>query len=284
MSSKCFALAFSSGDQSSAYQAGVIQGFAQTMAASDMAYTAVSGVSGGAVNSVLMANYEVGQESTAADRMVQFWSDSATTDLYKDWVGGIANGLLFKGGLWNDAPTLDFLKSELSDVAAVHRWIDIGLTDVLQGKYSDFTESQLTGDELYNVLYAEFAQAGFFPPVEYEGTSWFDGSTIWDLDVFSVVNKCQETHADADIVVDVVLTSEKTLPVVDASEYKSLQMLWRYLKVARYYSSMDGLLRAQFAYPNITFRHIVAPTGDLPSSIYPLVSTKYLFHPYYSLF
>jgi len=33
---------------------------------------------------------------------------------------------------------------------------------------------------------------------------------------------------------------------------------------------MDGLLRAQFAYPDVEFRHIIAPSSDLPSSIYPL--------------
>ena len=160
----------------------------------------------------------------------------------------------------------------MADITETQRWIDVGLTDVLKGKYTDFTETQLTGDEFFNVLYAQFAQAGFFPPVEFDNTDWFDGSTIWDLDIFSVVNKCQETHADEDIVVDVVLTSEKTLSTVDASEYKSLQMLWRYLAVSRYYSNMDGLLRAQFAYPNVTFRNVVAPSADLPSSIYPLVS------------
>ena len=47
-------------------------------------------------------------------------------------------------------------------------------------------------------------------------------------------------------------------------------MLWRYLEVSRYYSNMDGLLRAQFAYPAITFRHTVAPSADMPSSFYPL--------------
>jgi hypothetical protein len=59
----------------------------------------------------------------------------------------------------------------------------------------------------------------------------------------------------------VILTSEKTLKVVDASSYKSIQMLWRYLEVSRFYSNMDGLLRAQFAYPNITFRNVVAPSA-----------------------
>ena len=132
-------------------------------------------------------------------------------------------------------------------------------------------------DSLYNVMYAQFAQAGVFPPVEFNNTDYFDGSTIWDLDIFSVVNQCQaQGFADSDIVVDVLLTSEKTLKKVDASDYKSIQMLWRYLEVSRYYSNMDGLLRAQFAYPNVTFRNVVAPSAEMPSSFYPLVSALLL--------
>jgi len=75
---------------------------------------------------------------------------------------------------------------------------------------------------------------------------------------------------DANIVVDVIMTSEKTLKTVDASGYHSIQMLWRYLEVSRYYSNMDGLLRAQFAYPNVNFRNVVAPSAEMPSSWYPL--------------
>ena len=106
------------------------------------------------------------------------------------------------------------------------------------------------------------------------GSAWFDGSVIWDLDIFSAVNECLKTHGQEDIVVDVLLTSEKSLKKVDASEYNSIHMLWRYLKVARYYSNMDGLLRAQFAYPNVNFRHIISPSGDLPNALYPLVSIE----------
>lgn len=67
---------------------------------------------------------------------------------------------------------------------------------------------------------------------------------IWDLDIFSAVNKCLETHSDSDVVVDVVMTSRKTLKTVDASNFNALQMLFRYLEVARYYGVMDSLLRA----------------------------------------
>ena len=72
-------------------------------------------------------------------------------------------------------------------------------------------------------MYAQFASAGVFPPVEYNNTDYFDGSTIWDLDIFSVVNKCQDLgYDDANIVVDVIMTSEKTLETVDASSYHSI--------------------------------------------------------------
>lgn len=106
---KCFALALSSGDQNSIYQAGVLSGFATNMAADSLGYQAISGVGGGAVNTAILANYPVGQESAAADRMKTFWDNSANTKLYKDWLGGLAEGLLVKGGLWNDAAVLPFL-------------------------------------------------------------------------------------------------------------------------------------------------------------------------------
>jgi predicted acylesterase/phospholipase RssA len=187
---KCYALALSSGDQNSMYQAGVLKGFAATMEAGTMSYQAVSGVAGGAVNTAILANYPAGEEEAAADRMKTFWDNSANTKLYKDWLGGLAEGLLLKGGLWNDAGVLDFLKTEMADITVSNRWIDVGLTDVLKGTYEDYSSAALTGDDLYNVMYAQFATAGVFPPVEFNNTDYFDGSTIWDLDIFSVVNQC----------------------------------------------------------------------------------------------
>ena len=84
---------------------------------------------------------------------------------------------------------------------------------------------------------------------------------IWDLDIFSAVNKCLETHSASDVVVDVLLTHNKSLRHVDASGFNSIQMLIRYLEVSHYYGVMDGLLRAQFAYPDVTFRHIISPSS-----------------------
>ena len=118
------------------YQAGVLQALADST--DEVGYQAISGVAGGAVNSAILANYPVGQEGDAAARMKTFWENSANAELYKNWLGGLAEGLLVKGGLWNDKGVLTFLKTEMADITASNRWIDVGLTDVLKGTYVDF--------------------------------------------------------------------------------------------------------------------------------------------------
>ena len=61
---KCRVLALSSGDESAAYQAGVLKGLTTSTHASpsEFAYDSVSGISGGALNAVILANYPKGSE------------------------------------------------------------------------------------------------------------------------------------------------------------------------------------------------------------------------------
>ena len=66
------------------------------------------------------------------------------------------------------------------------------------------------------------------------------------------------------------MTSERSLKKVDVSQYNSLELLLRFLRIEAYYGSMDGLLRAQYAYPNVHFRHVIAPSSSLDDSFYPL--------------
>merc|ERR1712224_361845 len=76
-------------------------------------------------------------------------------------------------------------------------------------------------------------------------------------------------YTNEQITVDVVMTSSANLKNVSAADYKSIQMLFRYLDISSYYNSMDGFLRAQFAYPGIDWRYVISPTESIPSSIYP---------------
>lgn len=272
---KCLALAFSSGDESAAYQAGVLQGITQSskLTPSDWAYDTVSGIQGGALNAVLMAGFPKGQEKAAAAKMQQFWVDATNNKLYKNWLGGIAQGLLFEAGLYNSAPMQDFLKKEFTQTT-VSRGLNLGITDIKDGSYKAFSEQNiLQGSNLVDALYASMSFAGFFPPANVLGSSYFDGSAVWDVDIFSAINRCvAQGFAHQDIVVDVILTSAANLKEVDAKDYTSINMLFRYLEISSFYNSMDGLLRAKFAYDGVNFRYVIAPSGAVPSSLYPLVS------------
>ena len=58
---KCYVLALSSGDENAAYQAGALKGIASSKFTPDeFAYDTVSGISGGALNAVILANYSKG--------------------------------------------------------------------------------------------------------------------------------------------------------------------------------------------------------------------------------
>lgn len=120
-------------------------------------------------------------------------------------------------------------------------------------------------------MYASMSIAGFLPPADILGSAYFDGSAVWDIDLFAAINKCADLgFKSEDIIVDAIMTSSANLKDVQAQDYKSIGMLFRYLEIASYYNSMDGLLRAKFAYPNVTFRYVISPSASIPSSLYPL--------------
>lgn len=214
---KCRALAFSSGDEDAAYQAGVMKGISTSanLTDQDRSYDSVTGVAGGAINAVLLSEFEKGQESAAASRMEQFWVDASHNKLYKNWLGGIAQGLIFEGGLYNSAPLLSFFKKEFGS-STMKRDLSVGIVDVKTGSYKDFSDKNITqGDNLVDALYASMSFAGFFPPAEVLGSSYFDGSAIWDVDIFTAINKCiDKGYDEKDIIVDVILTSAANLKPV----------------------------------------------------------------------
>jgi len=82
-------------------------------------YQAVSGVAGGAISAGILGSYAQGQESAAADRMIKYWTDASNTPQYKDWIGGLTQGLLLKGGLYNNKPLNTFIDTELADIGAM---------------------------------------------------------------------------------------------------------------------------------------------------------------------
>merc|ERR1711935_1001231 len=75
----------------------------------EVAYDAISGISGGAVNAAILASYAKGDEKAAGARMEKFWKDASHAWLYRSWIGGITRGLFFEGGLYYDKGLDNFI-------------------------------------------------------------------------------------------------------------------------------------------------------------------------------
>lgn len=48
--------------------------------------------------------------------MMSFWQNTASNKLYKDWLGGIIQGLTVEPGLYNNKMLGEFLQTELADI------------------------------------------------------------------------------------------------------------------------------------------------------------------------
>lgn len=271
---KCYALALSSGQENAAYQAGVMKGLLSKVPIEQMKYQAVTGIAGGAVNAAILGQHKPGEESSAAEAMQKFWRDAASTKLYQNWWGGVVAGLFTAGGIYDNTPLISFLKTQFLNDNQFYRDSSVGIVDVLEGSFGTFNSKDMSDtSQLLDVLYASFSFPGFFPPAEVFDSKYFDGSAVYDIDIFTAINKCLDKgYSEDNIVVDVVFTSSANLKEVDAKDYRSIGMLFRYLEISSFYSSMDGLLRAKFSYPKVNFRYAISPSKTLPSSYYPLVS------------
>lgn len=86
---------------------------------------------------------------------------------------------------------------------------------------------------------------GYFPPADVLDSLWFDGSAVYEIDIISAINRCLDKgFAASDVVVDAIITSQAHMSAVDATNYTSIPMLFRYLEISHYYKAMDGILRA----------------------------------------
>jgi predicted acylesterase/phospholipase RssA len=110
---KCYGLAFGSGDQSASYEVGVLDSLLKKMPSDQTQYNYVTGVSGGAVNALLLASQGLGAERTAVNNMRKFWIDAGNTTLYSEWLIGEWAALLYAKGIWNSDPLKAFIQSEL---------------------------------------------------------------------------------------------------------------------------------------------------------------------------
>jgi len=108
---KCKALAMSGGGSRGAFEAGALWGIHFTdKDKTAMEYDVVTGVSAGSVNGGLVGIYAIGNETGMVTYLSDAWANLTTDTVYREWDGGIINGLFKQSGVFNDTYLLNYLE------------------------------------------------------------------------------------------------------------------------------------------------------------------------------
>jgi len=271
---QCLGLVLQGGVDKGAYQAGALQGLLSALKPEDIQYDVVSGISVGAVNAAWISQFPKGQEAAMTSQLVDLWLNLKTSDVYKQWPGGIIQGLLFEPSIYNTDPGQKFLKKHLTQKA--QRFISLGATNVDNASYKVFNNyhTELEADQLVDAVMASYALPGFFPYKVVDNVAYIDGGAVMSADVAAVVSKCREVVGgkinDANIHIDVILLTGTRYQPKDSTKFNGIQMLLRTIELMSYHSAISGLVQAQDSYPHVDFRYIIQPEKKLPSSILPI--------------
>lgn len=112
-------------------------------------------------------------------------------------------------------------------------------------------------------------------PIDFKDALWFSGSTIYEIDINSIINSCEDLGYDEeDVIIDVVISGTPVITHVLARAYNAIQNLGRALELMNHYEKLFGVVRAQQGHPEVKFRYIVGPSEQVASKAFPMVRIK----------
>lgn len=269
---KCYVLALEGGGDHGAYQAGAIQGLVDQLPGEEVIWDVITGISVGSLNGAGMAIHEKGKEKDAAKFLLDTWrAITGGSDIYKNWLLGPLEGLLYKNSLYDTAPEKKLLAKVVAG-ATLHRKFIIGTTNFLTGAYEKFDEETLSRDEFTDAMMTSSAIPVLFPNVNFRGNTYVDGGVKIGVDIAAGINKCLDAgFTQENIVADVILCNSKSLPVLDKKNYHTLDVMMRTFEILNYDNAMRMLDDTKVFFPKVNFRYVVGPSKSLPNAKVPIV-------------
>ena len=269
---KCLTVSFEGGGSHGAYEAGALLTMVNTLSAADVAYTVVSGISTGALNTAAFIQYPVGQEKAAAQYVVDTWLTIGGSDnIYVQWPGGYAQAFLFEPSLYDTSPLRKLVTAKTAK--GINRKFTVGATSLNSGTFKNYDES-IGNSNLVNAVMSSAAPPFFFPYILFQGDVMADGGCLINLDVFHAIEKCISLgYSQSNVVVDLLFDS-KVDPLPSTYSFNTIGVFSRVNQINSYQAGVWYLHQAQVTYPQATFRYTVIPTGTMPGGIVPLNFTQ----------
>lgn len=198
----------------------------------------------------------------------------SSTDIYGSWPFGMAEGLAFREGLYNNANEIEYLTKIFDRTfvnKTVYRKIEWNTVDFDTAEIVRFNENE-EWTTIPSKIVASTSMPFAFPHMHMDGHCYVDGGTVWNVDFISGINRClNDGYSEKDIIVDIILCSgqQRTALKYDNS-YNTIHNYMRYRDIKSYYTSMGDVEEVMRGFPKANFRYLVVPKEPLPSGYIPL--------------
>ena len=265
---KCRGLVLAGGTDKGAYEAGAIIGLIENLPSGEAQWDVVVGTGAGALNGMIVSQYGLGDEASASKALNSFWSSFKTSQFYTDWIGGYVTGLFLQSGLYNTAP----MKKTISSLSksTPKRFFGVGSTDLITSSYVFFNSTGTSLANLNTGILASAADSFFFPYVSFSSFKLSSGSIKYVVDLYSAINACHGLgYTEDQIILDIILGSGKKLETVDASTYKTIQVILRTFSLMSYYDSKLIIDNAKTNFDKINFRSVINPSQKIKEPFSP---------------
>ncbi len=209
------ALVLSGGGSKGAYEVGALQHLMGTLG---RRYDIYCGVSVGALNCAVLAQFPSGKESFAASELARLWEGLGHSTIYEHWFGWYA-AALWKPSLYDSSPLQKIVQSSVKAEAlrSSGKILRVGAVDLKTGEYCRFSEGY---SDIVKAVLASAAFPGMLTPVEMGGDLWIDGGVRSNTPIKTAI----ELGATS---IDVVMCSPKKVKAIPVSNPKTLDIAFR---------------------------------------------------------
>ena len=107
-------------------------------------------------------------------------------DIYKNFKGGLVQGLLYERGLFDSSPSLNLLKKEITK--APQRKLNIGTCNLRTGNLVRYHEN-LTVPNLIEAALASGSVPTFFPYSTFDDEIYVDGGTVRRREIYKFLKE-----------------------------------------------------------------------------------------------
>ena len=116
-----------------------------------------------------------------AEFLSDSWSGLKNSDVWVDWPLGKVAGLTYKAGALDNSPGLAYMRGIVSGFSKIERAFVISTTNVDTGDYIQYTDKDITLNELPDAVISSASIPMIFPPYQWEGHGIFmDGMTVYN--------------------------------------------------------------------------------------------------------